>query len=68
MAKYYSYDKIWKRYRIARKINGKRYSYGTYKTEVEAQQVVAELEKVDWDRTRLQEIKDKLGIESQRRL
>ena len=68
MAKYYSYDKIWKRYRIARKIKGKRYSYGTYKTEEEAQQVVAELEKVDWDRTRLQEIRDKLGIESQRRL
>ena len=68
MTKYYSYDKIWKRYRVARTIKGKRLSYGTYATEEEAQQVVAELKKVDWDRTQLQNIRDRLGIKSQRRL
>lgn len=68
MAKYYSYDNIWKRYRISRRINGKRISYGTYATEEEAAAVVSELEKVDWDRTQLQNIRDKLGIKSQRRV
>lgn len=68
MPKYYSYDKIWGRYRISKRINGKRVSYGTYASEEEAQQVVAELDKVDWDRTQLQSIRDKLGIISQRRL
>ncbi|WP_405285915.1 hypothetical protein [Methanobrevibacter sp.] len=68
MPKYYSYDKIWNRYRIARKINGKRVSYGTYASEEEAQQVVLELEKVDWDRTQLQSIRDNLGIKSQRQV
>lgn len=68
MTKYYSYDKIWKRYRVARRINGKRYSYGTYATEEEAQAVVEELKKVDWDRAQLQEIRDRLCIQSTRKI
>jgi len=68
MVKYYSYDKIWKRYRVARTIKGKKISYGTYATEEEAQLVVAELEKANWNRDCLQEIRDRLGIQSVRKI
>ena len=43
-------------------------SYGTYATEEEAQLVVEELKKVDWDRNQLPNIRDKLGIKSVRKL
>lgn len=68
MPKYYSYDNIWKRYRVAKTINGKRLSFGTYATEEEAQLVVEELKKHDWDREKLQSIRESLGIPSNRRL
>lgn len=62
--KYYSYEKLWKRYRISKKINGKQISYGTYSTEKEAQQVVKELIKKDWDKKELPLILERLGIKS----
>lgn len=68
MPKYYNYDKILKRYRVSRTINRKRISYGTYKTEKEAQLVVQELEKHDWDREKLYSIRESLGIQNIRRL
>lgn len=68
MAKYYTYDKIWKRYRVAKTFHGKKISYGTYTTEEEAQLVVEELKKVDWDRNQLPRIRDHLGIQSVRRI
>lgn len=66
--KYYNYDKIWKRYRISKTINKKRVSYGTYETEEEAQMVVAELKKVDWDKSQLTDIKKRLGIKCVRKI
>ena len=63
-AKYYHYDKIWKRYRVMRRINGKRVSYGTYATEKEAEKVVQKLTEANWDRTKLPYILEDLGIKS----
>ena len=68
MPKYYHYDKIWKRYRVKKSINGKRVSFGTYATEEEAQAIVEELKKHDWDREKLMSIRESLGIQSTRRL
>ena len=62
--KNYYYDRIWKRYRVAKTIKGKTISYGTYATEKEAQKVVSELKKVDWNKRKLPEILEKLGIKS----
>jgi len=62
--KNYYYDRIWKRYRVAKTIKGKKISYGTYATEKEAQKVVSELKKVDWNKRKLPEILEKLGIKS----
>lgn len=60
MAKHYYYDKIWKRYRITKRINGKRINYGSYPSEKEAQSIVNELIKNDWDKSKLSEIKEKV--------
>ncbi|WP_406534546.1 hypothetical protein [Methanobrevibacter sp.] len=68
MTKNYYYDRIWKRYRVAKTVKGRKMSYGTYATEEEAQLVVEELKKVDWDRNQLPNIRDKLGIKSVRKL
>ncbi len=66
--KFYYYDKIMKRYRVQKRQGPRCTSYGTYGSEEEAQLVVEELEKVDWDKKELQNIKDKLNIKSVRRL
>ncbi len=68
MTKNYYYDRIWKRYRVTKTVKGRKMSYGTYATEEEAQLVVEELKKVDWDRNQLPNIRDKLGIKSVRKL
>lgn len=68
MTKNYYYDRIWKRYRVAKTVKGRKMSYGTYATEEEAQLVVEELKKVDWDHNQLPNIRDKLGIKSVRKL
>ena len=68
MTKNYYYDRIWKRYCVAKTVKGRKMSYGTYATEEEAQLVVEELKKVDWDRNQLPNIRDKLGIKSGRKL
>ena len=60
MTKNYYYDKIWKRYRVRKHINGKQVSYGSYPTEEIAQAIVAELILNDWDKFKLAEIKAKV--------
>ena len=65
---YYYYDKVMDRYRIKKKIDGKYISYGTYSNEKEAELVVDELIRVDWDKKELQNIRDKVGVKSVRRL
>ena len=64
VAKNYNYDRIWKRYRVAKTIKGKKISYGTYSTEEEAQKVVSELRKEDWTKHKLPGILKELGIKS----
>ncbi|MBQ6219956.1 MAG: hypothetical protein IJH63_00695 [Methanobrevibacter sp.] len=68
MVKYISYDKIWGNYRIRRKINGKVVSFGTYKQLEDAEKVVQELEKCNWDKKELMRIKEDLGIPITRRI
>jgi hypothetical protein len=64
--KHYYYDRwhdtfvIVKRYYINKK--DVVVYYGRYKREDTAKEVVEELKKVDWDKTKLQEIKKKLGL------
>ena len=60
MIKHYYYDKIWKKYIIRKRINGKRINYGSYPTEQEAKLIVSELIKNNWDKTKLPEIKAKV--------
>lgn len=62
--KYYNYDKVWGRYRIVKTINRKRVSFGTYETEKEAQKVVSELIKKNWDKKELPLILKRLKIKS----
>ena len=66
--RYCSYDKVWGRYRIRKKDNGKAVSYGTYATIEEAMMVRDKLVECDWDKKQLQKIKDELNIKSVRRL
>lgn len=59
--KNYSYrDGAWN---ISKIINGKSLFYGRYKTENDAQKVVIELRKCDWDKNQLPKILKELGIE-----
>ena len=67
-AKNYYYDKLWKRYRVTKTVNGKKTSYGTYATEEEAEAVVRELKKCSWDKKQLLRIKNELGIKCVRRM
>lgn len=62
------YDKINKRYRIQKRLNKRKVTYGTYATLEEAMSVRDCLVECDWDKKQLQEIKDRLGIMSVRRL
>ena len=64
MPKYYTHDKMWNNYRILKTTNRKRISYGTYKTEKEAAQVVEKLKECNWDKTQLPQILKELNIKS----
>ena len=66
--KNYNYDRIWKRYRVTKTFEGKKISYGTYATEEEAQKVVSELRKTDWNKKQLPLILEKLGLKPKNKL
>lgn len=68
MVKYVYFDKFWKRYRIRRRINGKTVDFGTYEKLEDAENVILELEKCDWDKKQLMTIKESLGIPIKRRI
>lgn len=55
---------MWNNYRILKTTNKKRISYGTYKTEKEAAQVVEKLIECNWDKTQLPQILKELNIKS----
>lgn len=53
--KHYHYDKQRKKFRVRKVINGKYVCFGYYETEEEAQKMVEELKKVNWDKSKLRE-------------
>ena len=65
--KYYSYDRGQRKYQVSKRYyhDGEYYDvhyYGSYANEKDAQKIVAELKKVNWDITKLKEIQERLGI------
>lgn len=64
--KQYTFNKRLGKYQVYKKQNGKRVHFGVYNTVEDAEAVVKELEKADWDKNQLDSIIEKLGIESRR--
>ncbi len=64
--KYYHYDRWYGKFVIVKKYYRDKKEvvsyYGCYNNEKVAQAVVNELKKVDWDKSKLKDIKQKLGL------
>lgn len=64
--KYYTYDRRTRKYRVSKRyyVDGKYHitHYGGYRKETDAQKIVEELKKVGWDKSKLNEIKQRLNI------
>ena len=59
---YYSHNRSKGYFIIQKQIDGKNVYFGYYKSAETAEKVVEELKLVDWDKSRLDEIKAKLGV------
>ena len=65
--KYYTYKKRVGKFQVSKRYyhNGEYYNvnyYGFYRNERDAQKIVEELKKVNWDKSKLGEIQKRLGI------
>lgn len=58
----YSYNTHSGKWIVRKGINYQTVHYGCYDTEEIAKEIVNELKKVDWDKNRLSEIEEKVGI------
>lgn len=60
---YYSYHLMGSHFAIQKQIDGKVVSFRTCRTKETAEKIVEELKKVNWDKSKLDEIRMKLGVE-----
>lgn len=60
VVKNYTYSTIKNAFIVKKSINGKEIYYGSYKKEKDAQQIVDELKKANWDKNELPRIKEEV--------
>lgn len=58
------YDRLKSKYVVSRWENDRNHYYGAYPTKELAEQIIKDLEKVDWDKSKLKEIQAKNGWQS----
>lgn len=60
--KFYYYDRIHKGFRVQKTVGGEQRYYGIYRNKETTEKIVEELKKVDWDKSQLEAIKEKVGV------